>query len=305
MSYTKNKFETFCQKIAEKYPNEDLTVLEYTSAKEPAKIKCNKCGSIYELKNGSNFLFKDKKKVCSKCIPREDTIEIGHKIEYVLKNSPNLILLNSYTKITDDLEFQCIKCKGIFKRKPQVLLQTQKCPMCETKVRLKTQESFENQLFDKFKGEYSLIGEYQGTLTPTLFRHNDCGFIFKNKPCNILQKAPCPKCKKYNSKGEIAITKILQEHNVSFETQKRFDNLSNLLSFDFYLPDKQLLIEFQGEQHFHAISHFGGEEKFKKQIENDNKKRDFCKNQNYSLLEIKYTEIENIEDILSFLWLND
>lgn len=305
MSYTKNKFEDFCRKIKEKYPNEDLTVLEYTLAKEPAKVRCNRCGTVYELKNGSNFLYKNKGKVCSKCIPRNDTIEVGHKIEYLLERTPNLTLLNSYTKITDDLEFQCCKCKGIFKRKPRVFLQSQKCPMCETKVKMKSQESFENQLFERFSGEYSLVGEYLGTSTPTMFRHNDCGFIFKNKPCNILQKAPCPKCKRYNSKGEIAIEKLLKIHNIQYESQKRFDELSKLLSFDFYIPEKRLLIEFQGEQHFHAIPHFGGESKFNKQVENDNKKRTFCKKYNYSLLEIKYNEIDKVENILSFLWLND
>lgn len=305
MSYTKNKFEDFCEKIKNRYPNEDLTVLQYTSAKEPGIIRCNKCGSIYKLKNASNFLEKSKKKICSKCFPREDTMEVGHKIEYLLKNTPNLTLLNEYTKITDDLILQCNKCQGIFKRKPQLLLKTHKCPMCESFSKRKTQESFENQLKEKFKGEYSLIGEYKGTDVTTLFRHNDCGFIFNTKPCYILTKQPCPKCKRFNSKGEIKIEKVLQEHKIIFEKQKRFVELSSLLSFDFYLPNNNLLIEFQGLQHFQPIEHFGGEERFKKQMENDNKKRLFCKNNSYQLLEIKYDQIDNIENILSFLWLND
>lgn len=303
MSYTKNKYEDFCKKINEKYPNEELEVLQYTSAKEEGIILCKKCGSIYKLKNASNFLDKNKKKICSKCIPRDDTIEIGYKIKSLLNKTHNLKLLNTYTKITDDLEFMCLKCNGVFKRKPQIFLKSQKCPICETFSIMKTEECFKKELIQKLNGEYELLGEYKGTNTKTLFRHNDCGFIFENTPHNILQKTPCPKCKRFNSKGEIKIKKFLDNNNIYYEQQKHFKEL-NQLSFDFYIPNKNVLIEYQGEQHFHSIKFFGGEAKYLKQIENDSIKREFCKNNNFILLEIEYFNYNNIEDILN-KWLND
>lgn len=303
MSYTKNKYEDFCKKINEKYPNEELEVLQYTGAKEEGIILCKKCGSIYKLKNASNFLDKNKKKICSKCIPRDDTIEIGYKIKSLLNKTHNLKLLNTYTKITDDLEFMCLKCNGVFKRKPQIFLKSQKCPICETFSIMKTEECFKKELIQKLNGEYELLGEYKGTNTKTLFRHNDCGFIFENTPHNILQKTPCPKCKRFNSKGEIKIKKFLDNNNIYYEQQKHFKEL-NQLSFDFYIPSKNILIEYQGEQHFHSIKFFGGEKKYLKQIENDNLKKDFCKNNNYILLEIEYFNYDNIENILD-KWLND
>ena len=303
MSYTKNKYEDFCKKINEKYPNEELEVLQYTGAKEEGIILCKKCGSIYKLKNASNFFDKNKKKIYSKCIPRDDTIEIGYKIKSLLNKTHNLKLLNTYTKITDDLEFMCLKCNGVFKRKPQIFLKSQKCPICETFSIMKTEECFKKELIQKLNGEYELLGEYKGTNTKTLFRHNDCGFIFENTPRNILQKTPCPKCKRFNSKGEIKIKKFLDNNNIYYEQQKHFKEL-NQLSFDFYIPNKNVLIEYQGEQHFHSIKFFGGEAKYLKQIENDSVKREFCKNNNFILLEIEYFNYNNIEDILN-KWLND
>lgn len=305
MSYTKDKFGTFCEKIKNKYPEEDLTVLLYTGSTEPAKIRCNKCGTVYEINNGYHFLDKVKKKVCRNCIPREDTREVGHKIENILKNNKEITLINSYTKITDDLLLKCNHCGGTFKRKPQVFLKSQRCPICDTKVRQKTKEALQIELQEKFGGEYDIVGDYLGTREYTLFRHNDCGFIFKTTPHCLLNKQPCPKCKRHNSKGEIAIKKILDAHNINYITQKRFPELGNLLSFDFYLPEKNLLIEYQGEQHYMAIPHFGGEEKFLRQQENDCLKRDFCNVKNIALLEIKYDKIKELENILSFLWLND
>lgn len=303
MSYTKNKYSDFEKKIKNKYPEENLEIILYTGAKEKGIIKCLECGSIYELKNASNFLYKNKKRICSKCVSREDTRNMKKKIEKIFDNNYNIQLLNTYVKITNDLEIKCLKCGGVFRRKPYVLTQTQKCPICETYSTLKTETFFKKELEDKLNGEYELLGEYKGTNTPALFKHTDCGFIFKNTPHQILQKTPCPKCKKFNSKGEIKIKKFLEAKGILFIPQKHFKNLKKL-SFDFYLPDYNLLIEYQGEQHFHPIKYFGGNNKYLKQIENDNIKRKFCKKNNLSLLEIGYTEYNQIDRIL-LKWFND
>lgn len=246
---------------------------------------------------------KSKKKVCSACIPRDDTVEVGNKVKYIFENNNNIQLLNNYVKITDNLEIKCLKCNGVFVRMPRVLLKSQKCPICETFSVMKTKECFEKELKEKLNGEYELIGDYVGTNGKTLFKHTDCGFIFKNTPHQILQKTPCPKCKRFNSKGEIRIKKYLSSIDVQFEEQKTFSELSGL-SFDFYIPNNNLLIEYQGEQHYHPIKHFGGEKKYLKQVENDEKKRQFCKSSNLFLLEIKYSDYDKIEEILS-KWLND
>lgn len=305
MKYLEGKINIFKEKLKEKYPEEELEVISFLGMTKECVIECKKCHEKYKMKSARSFLEPEKKKVCKKCIPRIDTIEVGHKIKYLFNHTSKITLLNKYTKITDDLEIRCNHCKQIFKRQPQIFLKSQACPYCETFSKFKTKEVFEQQLEEKFGGEYTLIGDYLGTNKNTLFRHNDCGFIFSNKPHSILGKAPCPRCKKFNSKGELAIKKILEKHNISYQQQKRFENLSALLSFDFYIPKNNILIEFQGEQHFHPISHFGGESKFLKQQENDNKKRQYCKENKYSLLEISYKEIDDIENILSFLWLND
>ena len=71
-----------------------------------------------------------------------------------------------------------------------------------------------------------------------------------------------------------------------------------LLSYDFYLPTYNLLIEFQGEQHEHPIEHFGGIKKFIKQKIHDTRKRKYCHDNNIKLIEIWYYEINKAEQIL-------
>lgn len=70
------------------------------------------------------------------------------------------------------------------------------------------------------------------------------------------------------------------------------------LSYDFYLPNNNLLIEYQGKQHEISVEYFGGDENFQIRKEHDKRKRDFAANNNIELLEIWYWDFENIEKLL-------
>ena len=137
----------------------------------------------------------------------------------------------------------------------------------------------------------------------------DCGNEVDVRLGN-LQSGDCQSCGCIKSKGETKISLILRENNINFMRQKRFSKccLKSPLPFDFYLPDYNLCIEYQGEHHFMPVIFRGNrkdEEKIKKakikfglQIKKDNIKRNYCKENNIKLLEIPYWEKENIEEIL-------
>lgn len=111
----------------------------------------------------------------------------------------------------------------------------------------------------------------------------------------------CPFCSQ--SKGEKEINKILNLNNIHNIPQKEFEGLvglgGGLLSYDFYLPTYNLLIEYQGEQHKYFCEWFHeSEEGFKKQQEHDRRKKEYAQNNNINLLEIWYWDFDNIEEIL-------
>ena len=117
--------------------------------------------------------------------------------------------------------------------------------------------------------------------------------VFPQKPCDhIHSKQGCPIC--FDSKGEIEIAKYLKENDIKFERQKKFSDCKykRVLAFNFYLPDYNLCIEFDGEQHFRAIPYWGlkAEEAFKIIQLRDKIKTDYCKTNKIKLLRIKYTE---------------
>lgn len=110
-----------------------------------------------------------------------------------------------------------------------------------------------------------------------------------------VQSCGCTK----KSRGERKIIQILTENNIKFEEQKtfpngRYPNTQQLMRFDFYLPDYNILIEYDGEQHFRPVNGWGGEDRFLQQQQRDNYKNDWCKNHNIKLIRIPYTEYNNI-----------
>ena len=59
-----------------------------------------------------------------------------------------------------------------------------------------------------------------------------------------------------------------------------------------------LLIEYQGVQHFKAIDYFGGQEEFERRIIRDNIKREWVKERNLDLLEIRYDDKSEISTLI-------
>ena len=107
------------------------------------------------------------------------------------------------------------------------------------------------------------------------------------------------------SKGEYIISQLLQSNGILFEREKTFNTCifdsGKKARFDFYLPEYNLLIEFDGFQHYRFTGYeWNTEENYLKTIEHDNIKNQWCQENNIPLIRIPYTHINNIkiEDLL-------
>ena len=129
----------------------------------------------------------------------------------------------------------------------------------------------------------------------------DCG-NYTEVYSEALKKGHTRSCGCQKSTGEYSILRYLDKNNIDYEYQKRFNDCCGTgnkpLSYDFYLPNQSLLIEYQGQQHYYPVNIYGGEEKFEIQQEHDRRKREYAKSNGYNLLEIPYYDYDNIEEIL-------
>ena len=62
--------------------------------------------------------------------------------------------------------------------------------------------------------------------------------------------------------------------------------------------NEELLIEYDGIQHYEAVEIFGGIPAFKKRQKRDQIKNQYCKDNNIKLIRIPYWDYDNIETIL-------
>jgi len=72
-------------------------------------------------------------------------------------------------------------------------------------------------------------------------------------------------------------------------------------SLDIFIPSLSVGIEYQGKQHYSPIEHFGGEEHFKQQQENDKRKKMLCNKNGVILIEWPYTEGITATNLTKFL----
>lgn len=109
------------------------------------------------------------------------------------------------------------------------------------------------------------------------------------------------------SKGSRKIEEILRNNNIDFLQEKRFascafgDSSQTQARFDFYLPQYNCLIEYDGRWHFiQGNGVFDNQDKFEKTKAHDEIKNNWCKENNIPLIRIPYTHYDKLtlDDLL-------
>ena len=111
----------------------------------------------------------------------------------------------------------------------------------------------------------------------------------------------CPECSMSESRGEREIRNVLENNHIDFKQEYSFVDCKDKLSlpFDFYLPNYNILIEYQGAQHYEVVKKFGGLDAFILRQKHDKIKMEYCFLNNITLITIPYWEFNNIAQILN------
>lgn len=224
----------------------------------------------------------------------------------------------NYKNNCSKIEIVC-KTHGSFFQIPKDHLNGSGCLICAGKQRMTTDvfiKKAENVHGDKY--DYSKIN-YKNNYSKVEIICPIHGSYFQ-RVNNHLSGHGCPICN--SSKGEKKIADCLTKKGFVFEQQKRFADCKDVLElpFDFYLPNNNLLIEFDGIQHFEPVEHFGPES-FEITQKHDKIKNDFAKQKNIQLLRIRYDQdidltldnyfcdyefdsrfFENIQDLADYIY---
>lgn len=298
----KKTHEEFKNEINVKFNNSFTCLTFYKGINDRIRVK-HQCG--YEFEVVAKYLLKYGK--CKKCSDIKKGKKRRRKHEDFIKKVEEIHgkeykVLTEYKTVKDKVKVKHIYCEEEYFVRPDSLLRGSKCSKCVyrkySKENKKTTKEYKIEVEKTTQGKYSIVSNYKGVREKIKIRHNECKHEFFTTPFSFNRGLKCPNCNYY--KGEKTVEDILKSMNLKYETQKKFKDLKNInsLSYDFYLPKYNILIEYQGKQHYEPIEFFGGQKTFIKQQKNDKIKREYALKNNLYLLEIPYTKFtfEDIEE---------
>lgn len=219
-------------------------------------------------------------------------------------NSRGLIMVGEYVNNVTPIQFVCKKHKdkGVQKMSWVTMKKsTNPCKYCklESNTQRLTHEEYMENIKNSKNPNIEIVGKYEGAHRKIECKCKKCGRTIFLRPDHIRRGIGCGQCTK--SIGEDRIEQFLLRYNIYYEREYRFKDcvrVERSLPFDFYLPDLNTVIEFDGVQHFQVIGKFG--EKSHNELKlNDEYKNKYCKEHNIKIIRINYKDIDKVDEILS------
>ena len=270
-----------------------LEIVDYKGVRSKVKIWCGNENhepyivDFYSFKNGSR---------CKQCYDLRRGVGQKFTFEFVkseLEKIGYTLLEDVYVNNRTKMNMICSNGHHI-KMTFDSIRSGKKCRQCSGSQKHEYDEvknNIESQGYKLLSDSYISNKHYLDLQCPK-------GHEYKVKYNHWITGARCPKCRE--SKGERSIYKLLEEYNITYIREYRFNECKdiNTLPFDFYLPDFNTCIEFDGEQHYASCDFYGGDEAYEIRKLHDNIKTSYCINNNIKLIRIPYWDYCNICEII-------
>lgn len=271
----------------------ELLSEEYKNAKEKLHFKCDKGHDCYI--NWNNF---KSGKRCKDCSNQNKAKALRHSYDYVknfYEEHSYKLIDKKYVNELTHLETICPN-GHLYRSTFNTFKKSVRCP-CNNKTRgvKHTYEYVYNYI--KSNNYLLLSKNYVNSYTKLEIKCEN-NHIYLGNFHNFKSGYRCPYCNE--SKGEKRIAEFLNKKEIKYEREKTFKDCKNkrLLPFDFYLTHFNLLIEYDGIQHFEPKECFGDIEQFHLTQKNDFIKNEYAKRASIPLIRISYKDFDKIETIL-------
>lgn len=202
-----------------------------------------------------------------------------------------------------EIDVRCRRCGRNWISTPYYLYRCYGCDQCARKQRginfRKGHQEFVSEINRIHDGCIEIIGNYTTCKNRVLVRCLQCEHKW-SPIASRLRSRGCPRC--ISSKGERKIERLLKECGISYKHQFGFDGFvaenGCKYRFDFAIfngDNLSHLIEYDGEQHFRPVKAWGGEARYKRQVEIDKLKAEYCQENGLRLTRIPYTLFSKID----------
>ncbi|WP_142415403.1 hypothetical protein [Hathewaya massiliensis] len=183
------------EKFVKKNSECELLSTEYTNNSTKMKFRC-RCGNEFETT--FNDFKQQNKRQCNQCSNKKRAKKLNYTTEEFKKEVYTLVeneysVLGEYTKSRNKILMKHDECGHEWYVAPYSFKAGTRCPKCFGNSKKNT-EQFKQKIKEKHGKEYTVLDEYINSQTPTLVKHNTCGYEWYATPNNLLQGHNCPKC---------------------------------------------------------------------------------------------------------------
>lgn len=226
-------------------------------------------------------------------------------VQEIQSINPNIEIIGKYVNSNTKIQCRCLIDGHVWSAVPFSLIKGIGCPKCAVSKRAELhRKSHEQFIFEmsKLNPNIEIMSDYKHNKIKVECKCKTCSSKWKSSPHVLLRGHGCPICNE--SHGERKIRNYLDSYNLQYESQKTFDGLVGLgngkLSYDFYLPTENILIEYQGNFHDGTVKYKSHDKSIlKRQKEHDRRKREYATSHNITFLEIWYWDYEKIDEVLT------
>lgn len=300
----------FIEKLQKKFNDEEYKIIySGKNSSEDSILLCLNCNKKIIVNTGE--LFRDRRQhICSACYNLKKSTQKNREIvlEKIKDKNYNIDFFmqkrGANGNKADRVRFTCKKCDYINEMWVGNIIKNNsdcKCQRCSGYKKQKDDIIYSYELNELYPYKFTILNPYKNVNTDIKVRCNNCGFIRNVKPTALLRSGYCPKCDKKDSKGEQIIQNWLEEHSISFIAQKYFKEWDiGIHYFDFYLPELNLIIEYNGVQHYEYNPYFHhSKENFIYRKQKDEIKKEKCLSEGINYLSISYKNYHHLQEILS------
>jgi hypothetical protein len=282
-----------------------LETIEYTGTNQILDIKCGKCGETYQ----TNFhAYKNGGRRCLMCFGKQKRYT-QQEIENII-NDGNNTCVGKFIKSSIKIDVRCHDCDVIYQKTLFKFKSGERCVVCSHKTRGKQLmlSYMEVKQFIEEAGEKLISQTYTGMKDDIEILCHSCNKIYiRNFHAFKVRGARCNLCKDSRSQGEICVEEHLENLQLDFKCQQRFNECRNpltnyMLPFDFFISKPRCLLEFHGQQHYKWTPGWHQTEKeFNEQQTRDKVKEKFAEDAHIPLLIIPYWELlkQNVPTIIN------
>ncbi len=288
-AYEKHKGKYDLSKVHLTYKNSDsrLTIIcpvhgefEQIAESHSRGYGCIKCANDFNTQN-KTFTQQD----------FEDKSNDVHKGKYIYAKSKYIIS-------TEPVIITC-PIHGDFEQRPVNHMRGYGCPKCGIS---KVAEAARKSLIE-WKAEADVVHgsiyeyvdvkmENDRTYLDIICKEHG---LFTQRADTHIKGSGCPKC--VASKGERVIMDYFNTTNINYIKEYKVDGFK--YRFDFYIPELNTIIEYDGPHHFRSIDIWGGDKLLEKILREDKARDLICKKKGITLIRIPYTAYNTLYSTLS------